>query len=271
MKYNRELQVIDTQEKAYLLGLFYADGNIHSTYDMCRLEISIRDISLLSHLMNIFPFFGMRKDRETRIEIHNYQKNFKTDLINNGCLPRKSFENRENIHIPQIPKILMRHFIRGYFDGDGGCTLSTEHPKIQKRVYIYSASLNFLKEIIDLLNSENILSTYNSNIVHNIEVGKLTISTQSYQKFYSYLYDSATIFLERKKSKFEEILRTNFFIQQPSLPCKFCGSTNTVNDGYAYYKGKKYRKNYLCKNCKRHFSARLNSNIQNEEDELLEG
>lgn len=26
--YNRELQSIDNQEKAYLLGLFYADGNV---------------------------------------------------------------------------------------------------------------------------------------------------------------------------------------------------------------------------------------------------
>ena len=34
--YNRELQSIDTQEKAYLLGLFYADGNVGINQTQCR-------------------------------------------------------------------------------------------------------------------------------------------------------------------------------------------------------------------------------------------
>lgn len=31
MKYNRELQEINTENKAYLLGLFYSDGSISRT------------------------------------------------------------------------------------------------------------------------------------------------------------------------------------------------------------------------------------------------
>lgn len=270
MNYNRELQTIDNQEKAYLLGLFYADGNIHSTYNMCRLELSLKDSSLLFHLLKVFPFFGMRQDRNNKLEIHNYQKSLKEDFINNGCLPRKSFENRENLHLPEIPKNLMRHFIRGYYDGDGGCTLSVSQNKIQKRVYIYSASLNFLQEIKTLLESENIICTYSSNTVHNICVGKIQISTKSYKDFYDYLYKDADIFLERKKLKFDEILNTNFFTQQPSPLCKFCKSEKTVNDGYRSYKGEKRWKRYLCRTCNRHFTALLSSNIQNAEDELLE-
>lgn len=270
MKYNRELQVIDTQEKAYLLGLFYADGNIHSTYCMSRLELSINDGELLFHLLKLFPFFEMRKDRETRLEIHNYQKSLKEDLINNGCLPRKSFDNRENMHIPSVSDTLLRHFIRGYFDGDGGCTLSKSRNKTQKRVYIYSASLNFLHEIADLLDTYNIKTSFTSHTTYNIEVGKLQISTKNYNEFYDFLYKEATIYLNRKKVVFEQILKTNFFVQQPAPICKFCNSLNTVNDGYTYYKGIRRWKNYLCKDCKRHFTALLSSNIQNAEDELLE-
>lgn len=40
-------------------------------------------------------------------------------------------------------------------------------------------------------------------------------------------------------------------------------------DGNDYYKVKKQR--YLCKTCKRHFTAPLSSNIQSGGDELLEG
>lgn len=46
-------------------------------------------------------------------------------------------------------------------------------------------------------------------------------------------------------------------------------SNDTVCDGYDYYKVKKQR--YLCKTCKRHFTAPLSSNIQSGGDELLEG
>jgi Dof domain, zinc finger. len=65
-----------------------------------------------------------------------------------------------------------------------------------------------------------------------------------------------------------QILETKFFIQKESLSCKFCDSKNTVCDGFYYYKVK--RQNYLCKDCKRHFTAPLSSNIQSGEGELLE-
>lgn len=93
----------------------------------------------------------------------------------------------------------------------------------------------------------------------NILIYKSVPSTISYKDYFNFLYKDATIYLQRKKNKFEDILRTNFFIQKDSLPCKFCGSLNTICDGYNYYKVK--RQNYLCKDCKRHFTAPLNSNI----------
>lgn len=263
--YNRELQSIDTQEKAYLLGLFYADGNVGINQTQCRIELKLEDKELIFHLQKLFPFFYIHYDRGTKIELGNYQKTLKEDLVFNGCLPRKSFENKENIHMPDINKDLIRHFIRGYFDGDGGCTLSYSNNKTQKRVYIYSASIQFLREIKIELRDNNIMSEL--SIVNT--VGKLTIFSSSYTCFYRYLYDDSIIFMNRKKNKFDQILSTNFFMQKDSIPCKFCDSNDTVCDGYDYYKVKKQR--YLCKTCKRHFTAPLSSNIQSGGDELLEG
>lgn len=262
--YNRELQSIDTQEKAYLLGLFYADGNIGINQTQCRLELKLEDRELIFHLQRLFPFFHIHYDRGTKIELGNYQKVLKEDLIINGCCPRKSFENKENIHIPNIDKLLIRHFIRGYFDGDGGCTLSYSGNKTQKRVYIYSVSIQFLEEIKIELEDSDIVS----EISVTNDVGKLTITTTSYSSFYNYLYNDSVIFMIRKKDKFTQILSTTFFIQKESIPCKFCNSNNTVCDGYDYYKLKKQR--YLCKTCKRHFTAPISSNINGGGDELLE-
>jgi transposase-like protein len=65
--------------------------------------------------------------------------------------------------------------------------------------------------------------------------------------------------MQRKKEVFDRILNTTFFTKKESIPCKFCGSQNTVCDGFTYYKVK--RQNYLCKSCKKHFTAPLDSNI----------
>lgn len=257
--YNRELKVIDTQEKAYLLGLFYSDGNIGNNQTQSRLELSLNDRDLVFHLKELFPFFYIHYDRGTKIELGNYSKTLKDDLISNGCLPRKSFENRNNLHIPNISEELIPHFIRGYFDGDGGCTLNTQKSKVQKRVYIYSASLPLINEIEDFMKSKGIIF---NNIIQsgkNIPVYKSTPSTKSYSDYYNFLYNNATIFMQRKKEVFEKILNTTFFTQKESIPCKFCGSQDTVCDGFTYYKVK--RQNYLCKSCKKHFTAPLDSNI----------
>lgn len=257
--YNRELKVIDTQEKAYLLGLFYSDGNIGNNQTQCRLELSLNDRDLVFHLKELFPFFYIHYDRGTKIELGNYSKTLKEDLISNGCLPRKSFENRNNLHIPNISENLIPHFIRGYFDGDGGCTLNTQKSKIQKRVYIYSASLPLINEIEEFMKSKGIIF---NNIIQsgkNIPVYKSTPSTKSYSNYYNFLYNDATIFMQRKKEVFDKILNTTFFTQKESIPCKFCGSQDTVCDGFTYYKVK--RQNYLCKSCKKHFTAPLDSNI----------
>lgn len=257
--YNRELKVIDTQEKAYLLGLFYSDGNISNNQTQCRLELSLNDRDLIFHLKELFPFFYIHYDRGTKIELGNYSKALKDDLISNGCLPRKSFENRNNLHIPNISEELIPHFIRGYFDGDGGCTLNTQKSKVQKRVYIYSASLPLINEIEDFMKSKGIIFNNITQSGKNIPVYKSTPSTKSYSDYYNFLYNDATIFMQRKKEVFDKILNTTFFTQKESIPCKFCGSQDTVCDGFTYYKVK--RQNYLCKSCKKHFTAPLDSNI----------
>lgn len=70
--YNRELQSIDTQEKAYLLGLFYADGNVGINQTQCRIELKLEDKELIFHLQKLFPFFYIHYDRGTKIELGNY-------------------------------------------------------------------------------------------------------------------------------------------------------------------------------------------------------
>lgn len=272
--YSRELQFIDTQEKAYLLGLFYSDGSVGENQTQCRITLRECDFSLLLHLKQLFPFFYIHSyESKNQFELGNYNQWLKEDLINNGCLPKKSTINRNNLHVPPLDDTLLRHFIRGYFDGDGGCTVSniTSNKKTQKRVYIYSASYYLLKEIQEIL-SINKIQTCSLPIIdlsENVKVYKLTIKTNSYKTFYDFLYLDSTIYMKRKIDKFTFIINnTNFFIRKPTKKCIFCTSLNTVCNGISYTPIKLQR--YLCKDCQKIFTAPLNSNIQSAEGELLE-
>ena len=57
MKYNRELQFIDTAEKAYLLGLFYSDGCISTKGNICSMSFHKKDVDFVLNVQKIFPFF----------------------------------------------------------------------------------------------------------------------------------------------------------------------------------------------------------------------
>ena len=118
--------------------------------------------------------------------------------------------------IPNLPKHLYRHFIRGYFDGDGTVFMDRKW----LRSNICSISENFLIELQGLLNDENIENRINVEIRKNkkykvpqgvsencMNMYRLYVSKQeALKKFYHYLYDDATIYLERKKIKFEDNL-----------------------------------------------------------------
>jgi hypothetical protein len=270
MDYNNELQSIDNQNKAYLLGLFYADGNISKNQHHIRLGLTDEDLILL--LKEKFPFFRYYiveyiGNRQNMHYLYSGLKVLKEHFISNGCLPDKSFENKTNLHIP-FKNELTRHFIRGFFDGDGGCTYINNSRKEQKRVYIYSNSLIFIKEIRDFLNDNNI----DCSITDAKSVYKLTIFSLSYKRFYNLLYQDCEIYLLRKRILFEKILDSNLFIQRVTPNCKFCNSSNTVFNGNYIYKGIKLPR-VLCKDCKNNFTLKTapqSSNTLSEEDELLE-
>ena len=80
MKYNNELKVIDTQEKAYLLGFLYGDGTISTFTEktgriryLTKISISTDDKDLILQLKKCFPFFNLGK-----FDYSKYNKNLFT-------------------------------------------------------------------------------------------------------------------------------------------------------------------------------------------------
>lgn len=127
-----------------------------------------------------------------------------------GLYPNKSLTIDK---LPSIDKKLIRHFIRGYFDGDGSIVLShnTSYYKAADGIikYIYPTycfmilgTKAFLEEIIKE-------AEFNYAKIHDTKSEKIKCikisAKKEFDNIFKYLYDNSTIKLERKYNKWNEI------------------------------------------------------------------
>ena len=110
---------IDTEAKSYFLGLLAADGCVYKN----RITITLQnqDNSILYKFekelkIDINDNCSLTKEKEKYTELIVTCKNMKEDLTNLGIVQGKSLILKPPT---KIPKELIRHFVRGYFDGDG--------------------------------------------------------------------------------------------------------------------------------------------------------
>jgi hypothetical protein len=196
-------ETIDTEEKAYWLGFLYADGYVNSNKGI---ELSLKE-SDYEHLIKFQQFMGcdnniVYRPIQKAYRIGIYSKKIAQDLINLGCVQAKSlileFPTEE-----QVPKHLISHFMRGYFDGDGSLTFSQGQLRFSvlgtsKFLDIYES---FILNCLDRKTS-NKRSTKSDSTVESIQYGG---NTQVF-KIFNFLYNDATIYLERKHAKYIAVL-----------------------------------------------------------------
>lgn len=266
MKYNNELQKIDTQEKAYLLGLFYSDGYVCSTNNNCGITLHNNDNELLLKLINLFPFFKLRNSHKSASKIECTNKQLKIDLLNNGVCILKSSTNKDNLLFPNISKELYSHFIRGYFDGDG----SVYSQKLFNiKIEIGGTSFNLITSIIKHLYDNHINVNMSCNFkslgLRTMDYYKLYTSSYKQSKLFAdYIYQNSNIHLHRKYDKLNVRIEYN---DKQRIICPLCNSNSTIYNGL---RNKKIR--IKCKSCNKMSSitAPISSNINSGEDELLE-
>lgn len=225
---------IDSEEKAYFLGFLYADGCVSKNNNTYYMMISLQeeDKSILEkfnklldsnrNLLYINNIFNNSKwKNQYKLCIGN--KKLGEDLIKLGCVPKKSLILKFPT-FEQVPENLIHHFIRGYFDGDGCIWEGKRYKSIVKDK---TKKLGFREKIIHNVKF-NITSTNDfivslQNILFkkaNINKSKLAIrykeknnitktleqsGRNNIKKLYNFMYKDATIYLNRKKEKFESI------------------------------------------------------------------
>ena len=121
-----------------------------------------------------------------------------------GCVQNKTFK----IVFPDfLPQENLKHFIRGYFDGDGGLTTyeivdkKTKKPT-QKYKLTFRGTKDFCEKLKFFLNIElGVGGSISKEKIPSLEFsGKFEIL-----KILDYLYTDSTIFMERKYQKYKTI------------------------------------------------------------------
>ena len=191
---------IDTEDKAYWLGIFYADGNVSSEGN--TIQLNLKDEEHVEKFRNAI----MAKNKITTVIDNRFTEQCLTyhfsirdsqlhsDLIKYGVLPRKSYLQ---FNIPKLDDNLMPHFIRGYFDGDGGLFYSNN-----KTIITFTGNKQFLDDLKSYLKIDNVKLEQNikSKITYCLRLTKKDQVNNILN--YMYLNSSPNNRLDRKYNLF---------------------------------------------------------------------
>lgn len=192
---------IDTEEKAYWLGFIAADGNVSKTMKNMRINLNIRDKEHLEKFRQSIcgnqPIKENIRGKNYSVYIDMNSKKICEDLQKYGITPNKSLTL--DVAFNLIPQALIHHFIRGYFDGDGSINLYTRPP------YFYEEwELSFISTKKMLLFFQKEFGIFHKLYTcgNNYRFGYR--SKKDIEKAIHYMYEDATIYLDRK---YEKVLR----------------------------------------------------------------
>ena len=209
MQYKGEFKLIDTLEKAYMLGMLQAEGaiiiNIRAQSVCTKLKLKAEDKYLLDSIHKMWSFFTepkleVHKSGKKSYYIYSYNRELYNDLTMNGILPRKSYENANNSFIPSLDNNLFISYLLGMLDGDG--TIQTDKNG-HIRIDLVGKTEELFKELVERLGTFNIKSKLYYRRDKNYYM--IRISDKPSVKALIEKFSKCPICLERKFKKYFNI------------------------------------------------------------------
>jgi len=205
---------IDSEEKAYFLGFLYADGCNHKSANFVTLGLEQTDKEILIKLSRLIYKENPEQHVKTQDRTHEgkgitayitiHSKHICEQLEKLGCMERKTFK----IEYPEwLPKNLNRHFIRGYFDGDGSINVNLK--KGYSSTFKITSTLQFVKKIDEIIRGDIdvhfcFYKAKNSNV---FDVS--TSGNRQVVKILNWMYEESEIYLQRKYKKYNDLKLKN--------------------------------------------------------------
>lgn len=204
--FNRQaFSEMKTEEDAYWLGFLLADGYNNQNRGTITLKLGKIDEGHLvkfCNYMKVDPQKRIMDDYGGSNQIIKYvnlnSRELSSTLASYGVVQGKS--GKEEYY--QLENHLVRHYLRGIFDGDGGFVNNTKKGIIDRVQIVGSEKLlfNFKREI------ENAIGMEINPIYPKDSIYTLTISgIEKIQKTTKFLYENSTIFLDRKYKQYKQL------------------------------------------------------------------
>jgi len=209
---------VDSEIKAYILGYTLADGSliiepkkrnelIYSYSKRLSFCVSIDDREIINLIQKEISPTSIIKEYHNSIGAINRKNSLSLrisssklidDLISYNILPNKTYDINFKFNFNKLNRNLIRHFIRGFFDGDGSFNRYT--------LQFISTSKYFLEQILSYFLEEIPEITYRMRKCKGktVDYYNLYFNTGHgiKEKIYKLFYENSNYYLQRKKSKF---------------------------------------------------------------------
>lgn len=198
---------INTENKAYLLGLFTADGCVYTVNNSKAFTIQLNknDVEMIQCIKNelSIPRKIVTDKRDGSYGISIVNNLFVQHLIEHGVTEGKSTR-----FIPALSDWLMPHYIRGLFDGDGSIVI--------RKAHTYGKAMRCCVVLLAYSNIINPLREYLENKLNLYHLSLCSDGGEAYSVRYSsrhdfiavtnFMYKNANLYLKRKHCKYLEAL-----------------------------------------------------------------
>lgn len=205
---------IDTPNKAYVLGLFFADGCNFPPKGTAFISLQESDKKLLENISKEIESNNPLKtiDQSNRKSEKNYSYNNMCTLNMNsrhlcssleklGAVRNKSLV----LEFPDIPEELYSHFLRGYYDGDGSVYRYIKNENNKRITLTITSTENFCKRVKEIVEKElGIYCGIYDASCHNGITKVASLSGTSAVKLMDWMYKDADLYLQRKYDRYIE-------------------------------------------------------------------
>ena len=197
---------------AYVLGYFAADGSMYKHKNGGRYigfySIDLQLIEIVRKLLRVSNKIEVRRRKpqwQTSYTLQLGSNKVYERLLNLGFTPNKSLK----LQLPNIPQHVFCHFLRGYFDGDGGVYYqilirkNRPNPTHHLHLNIRCGNKIFLESVHALL--IKLVNLKGGSIYFHSGAYSLAYYGKDVIELYSFLYPNQAVpCLSRKRIQLEE-------------------------------------------------------------------
>ena len=199
------LDNINEEFPAYFLGLMYADGTVSKKTQSSSVALVESDKEILQLLSNYIqptkPLSDRKQNRGENLKsLTINSKKFKNRLIELGCIPNKTYSLKWPTYINDNG---IKHFLRGYFDGDGCFYVNKNNASdVCFNITGYKDIINSLKIFLEENLKINCSIRTASKTGHKDIMSLNVYGARQVEMIGNFIYSNFNIALKRKYQKY---------------------------------------------------------------------